>query len=414
MATFKTTKLERIEFEPPKIKLDKLPLVIDDWTLAFRLGFTGRALWFILNNRDKQYKVFKIKKASGGLRTVHNPSPIMRLITKQVRSRILLPLCEQLGPHVGAYQVGKSTRDTAKQHLFSCEVCDKSDQPHTCQTTLEPSGKGYQLIRTGTTTCPACQPVPKHDCTRRGVKIHMDLKDFFPSTRRSFIRKYFHEVVGYNHYVSGLLAQLLTVTLENPKTKKKYSGVPQGSLASGDICNLVADWKLDGPLLKALPGWRYSRYADDLYFSHPENLSREEVDKVIATITQVVVDAGYRVNRRKLHVQRPNRRQKILGIVLNQKVNIPRESYRKFRSLLHNCVKDGFQAQVKRAKKESVGQLHSWIAGKIAYFAMVAPERANKLRLIYSHARTLHEASETFEVNNEPDMLAVSDEEVST
>lgn len=386
MATYRKTSLERIEFKPPKLQ-GGVPLVIDDWTLAFRLGFTGRVLWYLMGHRDAQYTEFKIKKASGGLRTVHNPSKLMRLFTKQIRTRILLPLTKQLGDHVGAYQIGKSTKDTAIQHLFSCPVCDKLDQSHTCTTQLETTEKGYKLVRSGTDECAACQPIPKHECPRRGVKIHMDLKDFFSSTRRSYIRKYFCEVVGYNHYVSGILAHLLTVTLENPVTKKKYHGVPQGSLASGDICNLVADWLIDQEALAMLPDWKYSRYADDLYFSHRENLPRAEVDAVIEKITRIVEAGGYRVNRKKLHVQRPTHRQKILGIVLNQKINIPREEYQKFRSLLHNCIKEGFEAQVERADKENVDHLQSWIAGKLAYFAMVAPERAEKLRLLYNHAK---------------------------
>lgn len=386
MSSYRRTKLERIEFRPPRNP--DVPLVIDDWTLAFRLGFSGRTLWYLAKFRDKQYRVFSIKKASGGRRTVHDPTPLMRVFTKQIRSRILLPLAKQLGPHVGAYQVGKSTKDTATRHLFSCPACDALDQAHTCSTELWEEGVSYRLIRSDTESCPACQVPPKHECTRRGVKIHMDLKDFFPSTRRSYIRRYFHECVGYNHYVSGLLAQLLTVTITDPRTKTTHNGVPQGSLTSGDICNLVADWLIDQPILKALPDWTYSRYADDLYLSHPRNLPREQVDAVIETVTKIVKDGGYRVNNKKLHVQRPLKRQRILGIVLNQKVNIPRESYRKFRSLLHNCITHGFESQVARAKKDSVGQLQAWISGKIAYFSMVAPERAEKLRLLYDHART--------------------------
>ena len=400
MTTYKKTSLERIEYKPLKMKVEKLPLVLDDWTLAFRMGFTGKALWYTMLKRDSQYKVFKIRKASGGLRTIHNPKPIMRLMTKQLRARFLLPLCKQLGPHVGAYQIGKATRDTAKRHLFACPVCDKHDGVHTCNTTLVPKKKSYKLAHQDQSTCAACQPIPKHACPRRGVKIHMDLKDFFTSTRRSWIRKYFNEVVGYNHYVSSLLAHLLTAQFTNNKTRQKFHGVPQGSLSSGDICNIIADWRLDQYILKELPDWQYSRYADDLYFSNKKNLPKADVDTTIAHIERLVQAAGYRVNRKKLHVQRPNRRQKILGIVLNQKLNIPKEEYRKFRSLLNNCIKDGFEAQLERAGKENVPQMQSWISGKLAYFHMVAPERAEKLKLLYTFAKAKHKVPDdtTFEV----------------
>jgi hypothetical protein len=221
----------------------------------------------------------------------------------------------------------------------------------------------------------------------------MDLKDFFGSTRRSWIRKYFHEEIGYNHYVSSLLAELMTVTFnKGDPHKKSHDGVPQGAISSGDICNLVADWRLDGEILKSFPDWTYSRYADDLYFSHPDNLPRDVVDSTIRRIEAVIQSAGYRANRKKLHVQRPNRRQKILGIVLNQKLNMPKEQYRKFRSLLYNCVEHGFESQVVKAKQRNVETLHGWLAGKIAYFTMIAPDKGNRLKLVYKHAREVHKA----------------------
>jgi hypothetical protein len=391
--SYENTSLERIEFQPLKPELSSVPLVIDDWTLAFRLGFTGKTFWYVHGNRNDLYKVFKQKKASGGLRTIHNPNPLMRLIAKQLRARILLPLCERLGAHVGAYQVGKSTLDTAKMHLFPCVECDKLDQVHTCQLTLDDTGSKYKILRLNQDSCIACSKTPKHDCPRRGVKIHMDLKDFFTSTRRAWIRQYFHEAVGYNHYVSALLAQLLTVDFKPDPTQKKspsWSGVPQGSPASGDICNLVADWRLDSKILTALPDWRYTRYADDLFFSFPKNLPKDQVDAVVQQIEKIVTDSGYRVNRKKLHVQRPRRRQKVLGITVNQKIGMNREQYRKYRSMLHNCVKFGFESQLQKAKKENVHQLHSWMTGQLSYLSMIDPDKANKLKLQYELAKQRH------------------------
>jgi len=388
MTSYKTTSLERIEFNQVLLKTEKLPLVIDDWTLSFRLGFRGKTFWYLHNNRDKAYRVFHIRKASGGMRVLHNPSPLMRTFSQQLRARILLPLCANLGPHVSAYQLGKSTVDAAKEHIHECPICAAHDVPHVCSPTLESTGQFTYTIKKQ--PCLACEAPPKHDCPRRGVKIHMDLKDFFGSTKRSWIRKYFHDVVGYNHYVSGLLAHLMTVTLTDPKTRKTYQGVPQGSKTSGDICNLVADWLIDQPLLKRFPAWTYTRYADDLYFSHPKNLSREETDKFIKEVETVIQASGYRVNRKKLHVQRPHTQQRLLGVTLNQKVGIPRDQYERMRALLHNCVTHGFEAQVARAKKDNVHHLHHWIRGNLAYFTMVAPARAERLKQVYQHAQSLH------------------------
>lgn len=387
MSSYKETVLERLEFDLPSISAEKLPLIIDDWSLAFRLGFRGKTFWFIHKNRDEQYREFKIKKASGGLRTIHNPSPLMRVFSQQLRARVLLPLCARLGTHVSAYQLGKSTVDAAREHILPCEVCAPFDSLHTCEPVVQEDDGRYVVKKQ---LCMACQLPPPHECPRRGVKVHMDIKDFFGSTRRSWIRQYFHDVVGYNHYVSGLLAHLMTVTLVNPKTREKYNGVPQGSKTSGDICNLIADHRFDQTLLKRFPDWRYTRYADDLYFSHPRNLPINDVNAFIKEIEAVVQASGYRVNRKKLHVQRPHRRQRLLGVVLNQKINIPREQFRQMRSLLHNCVNEGFESQVKRAKKDNIYHLHNWIRGKLAYYTMIAPAKSQHLKVIYDHACAKH------------------------
>jgi retron-type reverse transcriptase len=392
--SYKQSYLEKLEVRSPLLQPPKLPLVIDDWTLAFRLGFTGKTLWYTVKHRNDLYSIFKMKKASGGLRTIHNPSPLMKLMAKQIRARILLPLCSTLGEHVGAYQLGKGPVDSAKLHLFPCTECDKLDTPHTCNLEVVGETELYHVRRTMPLDgCAACSSIPKHDCPRRGVKIHIDLKDFFTSTKRSWIRKYFSEKVGYNHYVSGLLAELLTVDFKehNRHGKERFwSGVPQGSPASGDICNLVADWRLDQLVLQQMVGWRYTRYADDLFLSYPKNLPREEVDAAIRKMDELIRTSGYRMNRKKLHVQRPRRRQKVLGITVNQKISMNRDFYRKMRSLLHNCIVQGFEPQVERAGKENVQKLHGWILGQLAYLSSVDPDKSHRLTLLYDHARKLH------------------------
>jgi hypothetical protein len=222
----------------------------------------------------------------------------------------------------------------------------------------------------------------------------MDLSNFFGSTRRSWIRQYFFREVGYNHYVSSLLAQLLTVPLTDPKGRR-YNGVPQGAKTSGDICNLVANQRFDQRLLAEFPDWKYTRYADDLYFSHPENLPKAAVNEFIRNVERAVQSCGYRINRKKLHVQRPHTRQKLLGVILNQKINLPREQYREMRSLLHNCVRHGFESQVERAGRDSLSNLHNWITGKLSYFKLIAPAKAQRLRVIYDEACRRHPTTTT-------------------
>ena len=292
------------------------------------------------------------------------------MVQQQLRPRIPLPLCHNLGPHVSAYQVGKSTLDAAVMHLRECKICDETTKPGTRPT--------------------------KHVCPRRGVKFKMDLKDFFLSTRRSWIRKYFQDVVGYNHYASSLLGQLLTTSYRDEKNRPR-NGVPPGALTAGDICNLVCDWRIDGPMRKALgPGWRYTRYADDLYFSHDAPMAVSAVKEVIQLAAGVIKESGYRVNWKKLQIQHWRKPQRILGININRKLNIPANEYRRMHMLLYKAKQHGFDAQLKYAKKETVPKLHAWIVGKLNYFARFAPEKTAKLQRLYTAAKEVHKDSANF------------------
>jgi hypothetical protein len=370
MPTYKENFLEKIEVREPLVNLPGVPLVVDDWTLAFRLGFTGKTFWYIVENRHEMYNEFMLKKKTGGLRRTFDPNGLIRVFQQQLRARILLPLCNNLGPHVSAYQVGKSTLDAATAHLRDCPTCVEDTKPGRNPT--------------------------KHDCPRRGVKFKMDLKDFFLSTRRSWIRKYFHEVVGYNHYVSSLLGQLLTTDYRDEK-KALRTGVPPGALTAGDICNLVCDWRIDQPMMKALgPGWRYTRYADDLYFSHDSALSTAAVKETIQLAAGVIKESGYRVNWKKLQVQHWRKPQRVLGININRKLNIPANEYRRMHMLLYKAKALGFEAQLKYAKRESVPKLHAWIVGKLNYFTRFAPEKTAKLLRLYNAAKEAHAGTDNF------------------
>jgi RNA-directed DNA polymerase len=361
MSTYRKTSLEEIEVRSPLIA--SVPLVIDDWTLAFQLGFTGRVFWYIVRHREDMYEEHLIPKKTGGVRKIFDPNGLLRVFQERLRTRILKPLVSQLGEHVAAYQLGRSTVDAASAHLRACPACEADTQPGMSPT--------------------------RHVCLRRGVKFKMDLKDFFLSTTRSMIRGYFHNIVGYNHHVSSLLGQLMTTDYWDNKQRLR-NGVPPGALIAGDICNLVCDWKVDQPvlaLLAGLPGgWRYTRYADDLYFSSDVALPDTTVNSVIRRVAEVIGAAGYRVNWRKLQVQHWRRPQRVLGININRKLNIPAPEFRRMHHLLYKAGQVGFDAQVAWAKKEDTGKLHSWILGKLNYFQRFAPEKTAKLRKLYAKA----------------------------
>jgi len=69
-----------------------------------------------------------------------------------------------------------------------------------------------------------------------------------------------------------------------------------------------------------------------------------------------------------------------LGMTINEKPNIMRTHYRKMRARLHHCKLKGFDVVANEMGVVSGAKLKSEIEGKIAYYHMINPEKAAKLK----------------------------------
>lgn len=337
MSSYHGTRSDLVEFRP-EIK-HALPLAICDRSLAYHLGIHNRTLWWCIWEKNKLYTTFSIEKRGkgGGRRGIQDPDKRLKRIQGVFLMRFLNHI--PLGDHIGAYVPGRSCLDTAKQHVKSAII------------------------------------------------VSMDIKEFFPSVRRAVIRRYFLEL-GYAYRVASLMADLVTYR----------NFLPQGAPTSGMVANLVADWKFDQAILTDLkrldPKWRYTRYSDDIDVSHPEKQPRERVLEVVNIVRARVSEAGFQVNERKTKTEPYWNRQKVLGVVVNEKPNIPRIEYMRTKAMIHNCLVNGFVSQFKRAKKKSAAALVSHIRGKISYFKSIDRYKAEKLRRVFDIALEVH-AEET-------------------
>jgi len=378
---FSETSISTMEL--PRLE-PELPYILDDCSLAFQLGYRTKTLWWTIHDKESQYTVHKIPKKSRGkrgptkYRVIHAPSAFMKSFLRRFHTQFLVPLQDQLGPHVTAYRKGLSTRHAVEQHIPFCPICDAAEKGKTPK---------------------------KHDCPRSGSVIQMDLSDFFGSTRRSWIRNYFKSL-GYSHYVAGLMASVLTVNdIPNQKPKKQrrkvepnfYTGVPQGAPTSGAICNLVADWKFDWKVLEYLSDlsdqqnlegeyrWRYTRYSDDVCLTCGKDFPREEKQKVCDDVISIIQREGYRINPKKTRIGHSFYRKTLLGMVFNQKPNIAKERYLTLRAMVHNALTQGIESQYERAGKSSPEEYISYLEGNVNYVCSILeksnPERAGRLKL---------------------------------
>jgi hypothetical protein len=297
------------------------------------------------------------------MRIIHAPNAMMKILLRRINDRFLSPMHLQLGPHVTAYRKGQSVTDAVKQHIPACPSCDAAP-------------KGVTL--------------KKHPCPRRGVYIKLDLRDFFHRTRRAWIRNYFKSL-GYSHTVAGILSGLLVVQGQTRQNRNPHPITPQGSPASGTICNLVAAQRLDPMLLTYLEGlnaryglnddwrWVYSRYSDDLVFTCGVNPPKHECVNILRDIKQIITEAGYAVNHKKTKVTGGYHHKNMLGIVFNDKANYARKEYLQLRAIIHNCKTYGFTSQVQQANQCSAEALMEWLRGKINWVTQINPEKGQAL-----------------------------------
>ncbi|NQT17396.1 MAG: RNA-directed DNA polymerase, partial [Planctomycetes bacterium] len=161
----------------------------------------------------------------------------------------------------------------------------------------------------------------------QAVVLRFDLVDFFPSTRAKRLKTYFRRI-GWNRRATGVLVRLST----------HENGLPQGAPTSPRLSNLV-NYRLDARLaaMVARLGGVYTRYADDLTVSFPTE-ETEKIQYVRRFIRKVVETEGYRLHlRKKLSIRRRHHRQLVTGLVVNDRVNLPRSTRRWLRAVEHRA-----------------------------------------------------------------------------
>lgn len=126
------------------------------------------------------------------------------------------------------------------------------------------------------------------------------------------------------------------------KLLKRGAYLPQGGITSPRLSNIYMygfDWILAWILWKMYKknGTKiiYNRYADDMF------LSADKEDKCIWGIVKhirstMLPNWHLEENRSKFHVMRDGKRKQVCGLIVNEKLNLPRELRKKIRAIKHN------------------------------------------------------------------------------
>ncbi len=236
------------------------------------------------------YLRYPIKKKSGSMRWLNPPMEPL----KTVQSEFLEKVSPLVKPHSAAvgFRKGTSVIDGAKAHLDS------------------------------------------------NVLLTLDLKDFFNNVQDYKIehacREFTYALDNIGQIEDGEAEEVtdfFIALITGPK------GLSQGAPTSPAISNLVAK-HLDKELTEIAEdeGLVYTRYADDLTFSSES--TSIDMKPILIKVRHAIRRQNFTVNTRKTRIQRPHRRMSVTGIVVNDKLSVPKWKWRQFRARLHNIERD--------------------------------------------------------------------------
>ena len=294
-------------FFTPSVPFDNEALI---WC-ANLLNIEKADLKTILFTIPGQYEEFKIRKRSGGFRTISSPKEKLAAIQRTIYLRILLPV--NIHPAATGFRQGISVVDNAKVHL----------------------GK-RNILKT-------------------------DVINFFGSIHLHTVIKAF-ERIGYPQNISKVLAELCCL-------KKN---LPQGASTSPALSNIIS-YEMDKKLAALANNHQlaYSRYADDLTFSG-DSISK---DLILTEITNIVRSEGFALSMKKTRFISENRRKIITGISISSgtKLTIPKAKKRELRQNVHYILTKSLAKHQQHIKSNAPAYLKR-ILGYLSFWLSVEPD----------------------------------------
>jgi len=250
-----------------------LPPVVSAAALGAILGVNPKLLTAMARFAPRYYRVFAVKKRSGGTRQIVAPRTFLKTVQLYILKNILSRM--ELPSHVTGFVRGRGTVVNATIH----------------------QGAVYLL--------------------------NVDIEDFFGSVGEKSVREFFLEL-GYSSDIARLFMQLCT-----------YGGsLPQGAPTSPSLANHTFV-PIDNEILElcAPRNLKYSRYADDLTFSAAEPFRKDFVRKLRSLLRR----HGFRLNVKKTRLSRPGQAKYVTGLLVNERVQAPRELRRRLRAMFHRA-----------------------------------------------------------------------------
>jgi len=286
----------------------QLPMFENINQLSRLMSLSTRLLYCLSKLNKRYYKCKYIPKKDGSLRMIQSPSYTMSIVQTWILKNILDDL--EPSERAMAFRKGKKygIKTNARYHLE----------------------------------------------TLYGLSI--DLTDFFTNIKANKVNHLFTSL-GYNSFASTILTNICTLN----------QSLPQGGICSPALSNLICismDNRIIGLCEKN--GIRYTRYADDMYFSCD---NKDLLRKIYPIVNKIIISEGFEVNKKKTCFHSPSNKKIITGIVISQalkenkfELKAKRDLKREIRRKIHRTLITGDYS-----KREN-------ILGSIAYVSYIEKE----------------------------------------
>jgi RNA-directed DNA polymerase len=285
------------------------------------LGLQPQFLLELSQVASTLYTTYDIAKRSGGLRTICVPKDrlkrVQRLILDAFLSKIEMP------SHVHGCVKGRSIVTNAREHV------------------------------------------------NKPLVINIDLANFFGSISYDMVLNIFKTHFHCDDESADVFTRLTT-----------YGNfIPQGAPTSPAIANISA-LQLDQEIIQICSTNQsdhqsnYTRYVDDITIS-----GGRELALLLADFYRAIHRHGFRANPQKLKFAGPSARQKVTGIVVNERATAPKKIIRKIRQQLYYCNKYTLEGHCERIGIFPTAFVNQ-LKGTIGYVRMSRPEVADEFDII--------------------------------
>jgi RNA-directed DNA polymerase len=307
-AGFSNDKIEKCLAYSEVLFQNDLPIIYNLPHFSGLVGYEKGYISRVVLFTSYFYKKYKIRKTNGGVRSICEPLPSLKEIQIWLLNNILCKV-----------PVSRFAKAYIKNHNLKNNLTFHRNQ---------------------------------------SMVISLDIKDFFSSISRKIIQNIFRDL-GYSPVLSNLFGKLCCL-----------NGVlPQGAPTSPYLSNLALldfDDKIGNYCIERRI--RFTRYADDMTFSGSNLQPAEIIKKVRFELGKL----GLVLNEEKKKIMSSAERQIVTGIVVNEKMQVPKEKRNAIRQEIYYVKKFGLNDHLEH-KGNSKNNYIPHLLGRVNFVLHINP-----------------------------------------